>query len=396
MNSFNNLKYKKYCLLLLAFFFTAPSLASVCFIQISVKIYESSSVSDDFNNDGIIDEFVIAPGTLPYYPVLSVVRLSADGQALSNTYEIDESWADSASWSSGVPLSTSGIPTSIISFDANNDGFKDIVAALGSRIVIRLNDKSGGFKDAPQFLNLSDLYGIDESLVSELQAHNGAELTILDLNQDGFEDLGVVFAEGLSIFMNDASGSFYHQKNQNIAGFLGEDLTVYVSDLDADLLSEIVISNTAGTKVVYFSEGMSIDIISLSNLSDWLSTVDFDNDGDLDFLEREFFDFCSVPSIEPKPSTYWINNGNGVFDRIVIPASGYVINPIIEFPTITIVDPIIEEPVVEIQSIETNNRESGGGGISFQYLLIPFILLYARSFARVPVAKFPQKKKLKC
>ena len=376
MNSFNKHNYKKYCLLLLALFFTAPSLASVCFTLINVKVYESSSVFDDFNNDGINDEYVLASSDFPYYPVISVVRLSANGQAFSNTYEIDESWADSASWSSGVPLSTSGIPTSIISFDANNDGFKDIAAALGSRIVIRLNDQNGGFDGVPQFLNLSDLYGIDESLISEQQAHYAAELTALDLNQDGFEDLGVVFAEGLSIFLNDASGNFYHLKNQNITGFLLEGLKVYASDLDSDSLPEIVISNIAGTQVVYFSEDLSIEIISLSNQSDWLSAVDFDNDGDLDFLEKAFFDFCSTPSFEPESSTYWINSGNGVFNSKVIPAGEIVINPIIIEPLIT------EEPVIIVQSTETNTRETGGGGISYQYLLILFISLYTRSFVR--------------
>lgn len=370
MDSFNILKFKEYCLLLSALFFISPSLGSVCFRLDNVVVYESSSVFADFNNDGIIDEYVLASNNVSHYPVMSVVRLSADGQALDNTYKIDESWADNASWNNGVPLSTSGIPTSIISFDANNDGFKDIVAALGSRIVIRLNDKNGSFQDESQFLNISDLYGIDESLVPELQAHYGVELTVLDLNQDGFEDLNIVFAEGLSIFLNDASGHFYHLKNQAITGLSENDLNVYVSDLDADLLPEIVINTIAGTKVIYFSEDISVEVISLPNQSDWLSAVDFDNDGDLDLLEEKFYVFCSTPPFEPEPSTYWINNGDGVFNSKVIPASG------------TVFDTIIVEPILEIQSPETDTKESESGGVSIHYLLFMFTLLYLRNFSR--------------
>ena len=369
MNSFNKLKCKEYCLLLLTLLFTTPSLGSVCIIQITVNTYEPSTVLADFNNDGIIDEYVLASNNVSHYPVMSVVRLSADGQALDNTYKIDESWADSASWSSGIPLSTSGIPTSIISFDANNDGFKDIVAALGSRIVIRLNDKNGSFQDESQFLNLSDLYGIDESLVSELQAHSGVEFTLLDLNQDGFEDLNIVFAEGVSIFLNDASGRFYHLKNQAITGLSENDLNVYVSDLDADLLPEIVINTIAGTKVIYFSEDISVEVISLPNQSDWLSAVDFDNDGDLDFLEEKIYGFCSTPPFGPEPKTYWINNGNGVFNSKIVPVSE------------TVFDPVIEEPIVEIQSTETDTKESRSGGMNIHYLLFLFTLLFLRRFA---------------
>ena len=255
-----------------------------------------------------------------------------------------------------------GVPTNIIGFDANNDGFKDIAAAFGSRIVIRINNKNGDFSETEQFISLSDLYGIEESLLSDTLIPYGAMLAVLDINLDGYQDLVVVHAEGVSIFLNDTTGKLNHLKNIKIAGFPRDDIrVVYVSDLDGDSLPEIIIS-AVGSHVIYFAEDMSVDMVSLTNQFDVLEPSDVDLDGDIDLteLDVQIFDPCNDFQA-PVFKTYWINNGNGVFEKTT------------SLPTEN-----INTTDVSVVS-DVGNQESGAGTISFQYLLTLFTLLLARN-----------------
>jgi len=343
---------KIFWLLLLTLFSSESAFSSVCFRATVPTIYESSLLFADFNNDGVIDKYEISGEH-------SIVSLSQDGQNFSNTKRIHENWAVNDK----MFLTDDGIPTDIISMDINNDSYIDIAIAFGSRIVIRKNNSTGEFSAAQQFISLSDLYGREESQISETLAQHDTKLAALDVNHDGYDDLIIVYAEGVSIFLNDTMGNVYHQNNRNFDEFSRKYIdSIYVSDLDMDTFPEVVISAN-GSYVIFFQGDMDLGIVSIANQSDEIAPVDYDNDGDLDFVEENSYAFCQVRQ-EPEYYRYWINNGNGAFSEKVVSSAGNIgIEPIIEMPSLE------EKP-------ETLNRESGGGSISYLFFLILMIKFF--------------------
>ena len=330
-------------------------MSSVCFSFSNPRIYGYSFVIADFNNDGNNDKYEINDQH-------SMVSLSQDGQELTVTYQIHESRA----LNNEIMPTVDGIPTNVISTDVDNDGFTDIIATFGSRVVIRKNNNSGDFTEVQQFISLSDLYDIEETLISESLAQHAAKLAALDINSDGYDDLLIVHANGLSIFLNDTVGFFNHLKNQSLTDFAGKSVeSVYVSDLDVDSMPEVIIS-TRGSYVIYFTAEVNLDVVSIANQSDSLDIVDYDNDGDLDLSERELYEFCQTPR-EPEFRVYWINNGNGLFsEELVYPGDVVHIDPI-----------VVESPSVETE-LNTANPASGGGGLSYLLIIAILRLLFSR------------------
>jgi hypothetical protein len=185
-----------------------PCAASVCFTVPTYKIYDYSDYMADFNKDGIDDLYTI-------FDEHSTISLSRDGDALIDEYEIHETWAINED----MIKSAGGIATEIQGIDADLDGFMDVVAAFGSRIVVRINDGGGGFTDSNQFLELTDLYGTDELPISESKAEYNSKLVSMDLNKDSYDDLLVVHKEGVSIFINDETGLFSYLKIMKLRGW---------------------------------------------------------------------------------------------------------------------------------------------------------------------------------
>lgn len=141
MNSSNMLA----CVIAISTLYSLPVAGSVCITTSGPKVYAYSSLVADLNNDGIDDKYVI-------FDEHSTINLSLDGIAHNNTYEIFESWA----LDDGRIKGNYGIPTEIIGVDVDNDGYVDVVAAFGSKVVVRINDGNGVFGGSQQFLALSD------------------------------------------------------------------------------------------------------------------------------------------------------------------------------------------------------------------------------------------------
>jgi hypothetical protein len=287
--------------ILMLLFSPLTGMASVCLTAFNPVFYDSSQLTADFNNDGINDRYLIVDDH-------SSISLSQNGIALSSTIGIIESWA----LDEGLFRSNSGIPTEIIGADVDNDGWTDIVAAFGSRIVIRKNTNNGSFSGAEQFLNLGTLYGINEAVISSAQTYYNAKPLLQDLNQDGYPDLLIVNSSGLSIFLNDTSGQFSHLKNVAIA----------------DIAQKV---------------------------------VDWDNDGDLDFVEVDKLPFCQIPTT-PEFRHYWINQGNGEFKQeLVSTAPTLIFNPA----------PIEVTPGPSTLTVSETETAAGSGSISL--LLLAFL-----------------------
>jgi hypothetical protein len=220
------------CVIAISTLYSLPVAGSVCITTSGPKVYAYSSLVADLNNDGIDDKYVI-------FDEHSTINLSLDGIAHNNTYEIFESWA----LDDGRIKGNYGIPTEIIGVDVDNDGYVDVVAAFGSKVVVRINDGNGVFGGSQQFLALSDLYGDDESPIPAAKTEYNSHIVAHDINKDGYSDLAVVHADGISVYINDSSGHYNHVVNYDISDLIGRTIdSVYMADLDQDTYPEMVIS----------------------------------------------------------------------------------------------------------------------------------------------------------
>jgi len=365
--------------------------SSICITSNVPVIYGYSLLYEDFNNDGITDKYEIDDE-------YSYVSLSQNGVEFSDTYQLHETWA----LNNGTLESNSGIPTYLISFDADNDGNMDVAAAFGSRIVIRKNINGGDFSQQQQFISLSNLYGIEETQISESLAQYGAKLLTLDINNDGYNDFILTTTEGISVFLNDTSGLFYHQTNQVLPNFSTKDIDgLYAADLDADANSEVVISSR-GSYVLYIDSVLGLSVVSIPNQSNKIEPVDFDGDGDLDFLEASTSDLCQVASV-PDFSRYWLNDGDGVFSEKVVSTNGTnYIDPftgVLPAPepqpnepvTVAIPgpEPQQDEPIAapisetELQQDQPKTTTGGGGSLDFLFIALMLALWSLTGLRRV-------------
>ena len=339
--------------------FSSSTFSSVCFTAPNPKIFEYSSYKGDFNGDGIEDKYEI-------FDESSSISLSQNGIEFNVISVIDESWAIDPSWIK----SDYGIDTQVISFDVDNDNLSDIVAAFGSRIVIRKNNPTTDFTISEQYIDLSDLYGSNVSALAESKIVYGSKLIGFDINSDGYKDLVVIHAEGVSVFLNDTKGTFTHLETKTLSGFSEKNIdSVFVSEMVFNFGKGIVISSY-GSYIVSFDESLRINVILIPNTSDKLDPIDVDNDGDTDFVEDQSYDSCQVVS-NPDQTRYWINNGDGVYSlNIENPDDGIIV-----------IDPIIIEipesnEDSEENTTETNNTESDNSFIGSVDLLT-LLLLFA-------------------
>ena len=361
---------------MLLIFFSSSVFSSVCFTTQNPKIFEYSSYVGDLNDDGISDKYEI-------YDESSSISISQNGVEFQNISIIDESWAIDASWMK----SNYGIESQVISFDVNNDNLADIVAAFGSRIVIRKNNSTNDFSVSEQYISLNALYGSDVLALDDSKIQYGAKLIGFDINSDGYKDLVIIHSDGVTSLLNDTTGNFSLLETLILSGFSEKDIDgVFVSELASNLPNGIVIS-TRGSYIISFDDSLHMNVISIPNTSDKIDPIDFENDGDIDFVENQSYDFCQVPSA-PDQYRYWVNNGDGTFSLTIQNLNDGVI----------VIDPIIielpeSEEESEKDTVDTSNTESGKafiGGIDLVTLLILFMLAVITGLTRCINADCPQ------
>lgn len=342
--------HKKSILTLILFLlFPGTGISSVCVYSYNPSIYSYSKVVADFNNDGIDDEYEI-------FDEHSNISLSKDGIKFDEINNIHEAWAIS----NEMTKSTYGIPTEVISGDINNDGYDDVIAAFGSRIIIRLNMNGTGFTNNGQQLKITDLYELSPHLITELMLNYNSKLALIDINSDGYKDLLIVHYSGVSVFINRTDGKFSSYKRHLIDGINVIKINeIVVSNIDTDLSPEAIISSR-GSYIVNFDINHNIEISIIPNQSDTLEQLDFDNDGDIDFHEVNL-STCSPP-IDNEKEHYWINNGNAVFTEKIVSTNGDI-------------DPF----VIDVETSSDKNTNSGGGALDYLFAILLLLTLLNKS-----------------
>ena len=215
-------------------------------------------------------------------------------------------------------------------FDANRDGFKDLIVVSGGNEFKRgkplkprlyINNKGFFVKDSIQFKNVEI---------------NASKVVTVDIENDG--DLDVVMTSNLIpwqfgkkpqqyIFENDGKGNFnnvsatFGKEFQNI----GNIQDVFWTDLNGDKLNDVIAVGYWMPISVFINDGKKLNLQTNNNLeatNGWWNSVqveDFDKDGDLDIVAGNWGLNTRLKASVSQPITLYSNDfdDNKTIDPVV-------------------------------------------------------------------------------
>lgn len=176
---------------------------------------------------------------------------------------------------------------SIVTADLNNNGWTDIIVATSGfweeTVKVFMNNKGEYFQEKSEQLNLN------------IPGEN-TFITLFDINNDGFQDIYLSFAEDARmkgmpnnmLFLNSGNGKFTRLNNHNLS--LGLNTNYAVSaDFNMNGYCDIYISNQNGLNRFFVNRGNNtfIDKTEAYKFNDKSGVpvvIDYDNDGDYDLL----------------------------------------------------------------------------------------------------------------
>lgn len=180
----------------------------------------------------------------------------------------------------------------IVVADVDGDGDLDIVVGATTHLsnAVHINDGHGNFTRPPSTLPAV------------------ADMVAADFNSDGYIDLALAGGAGTRIYKNTGTGAFYLA-----GGGYTNMLTLAVADVDGDGDIDVVgtDNNTPANLIQLMNDGTgaftenSGHILKNSNVAD-IALADFDNDGDVDFL-----DVATGGAFNG--NELWLNMGGGSF-----------------------------------------------------------------------------------
>ena len=200
--------------------------------------------------------------------------------------------------------------SSVATGDFDDDGDLDLLvtgrsgSAVDSKISkIYINDGSGGFSEDTN----NNLIGVDEGSTATEDFDGDGDL---DLLVTGFDNDGNIISK---IYTNDGLGSFSQDTNNNLTGVSFS--SVATGDFDGDNDIDLFLTgNGSRTGKFYtndgsgsFSEDINANPDGFGNIDGSVTTGDYDKDGDLDLLITGLDD--------SRIAKIYANDGAGVFSE---------------------------------------------------------------------------------
>lgn len=238
-------------------------------------------------------------------------------------------------------IETAGI-TKILSYDLNNDGFKDIITSTtgtNGRLGYYLNQTNATFSSFNQIeafdfcrgvaignfnsdgvvdfvaigkvTNESIIYMSNNGSYSSFALDNNSmilnDVVVADFDQNNLDDIVIIGQHSIDFYRNNGTGSFTKETilSTSTSPLVLECLDLAIKDIDNDGDIDILSGETAGL-VVYRNNGSGIFTPNYYSIVPevifFVHPIDIDNDGDFDIIGKN-------GAGEVK---WFINNGNGV------------------------------------------------------------------------------------
>ncbi|MFD2586439.1 VCBS repeat-containing protein [Croceitalea marina] len=279
-----------------------------------VNSNEGPSISvADVNNDGLDDFFISGAKAQP-----SALYLQTSDKTFQLTQEelfsIDAMSED----------------ISHVFFDANNNGFKDLLVVSGGnefktsdniRPRIYFNNNGIFYKDSVQFEGI------------EL---NAAKVSVSDFDNDGDSDITIAsdqvprqFGKNPKqyLFENDGKGYFTTITKTKAPDFenIGNVKDVYWIDVDGNGFQDLISAGHWMPISIFLNDGKTLQKKEFGGLKDtngWWNTIkaeDFDNDGDIDLIAGNWGKNSKFAASKKEPITLYNNDfdSNGSIEPLV-------------------------------------------------------------------------------
>ncbi len=221
--------------------------------------------------------------------------------------------------------------TASLFFDANNDGFLDLVVASGG------NEFKNGPAIIPRFY--SNQNGIFEHRSDQFTSIEGniSKVDTVDYDLDGDLDLLLV-SDGISssfgatpkhyFLENDGNGEFREKTSQVIPEIqsFGSIKDFVFEDLNGDNIKDLIVVGHWAPISIFINTGSKfVQDVTSKNLKNtnglWnsIKVSDFDNDGDLDFICGNWGSNTKLKASTEYPVTLYRNDfdENGTIDPII-------------------------------------------------------------------------------
>ena len=228
-------------------------------------------------------------------------------------------------------LSASREVTCSIFFDANNDGWEDVLVGYGG------NEFTKGKNIQPQlYLNIKGVLKINENAFDASIQNNISSMATADLDNDG--DLDLILASDQVpghfgktpksfVLFNDGTGNF-NDVTATFAPdfeFLGNLKDVKAIDINSDGKQDLVALGHWSPISVFINDGEKLQLQRNNELGqtngwwDTLEIADFDNDGDLDMICGNWGMNSKFNATTEKPITLYRNDfdTNGSIEPLI-------------------------------------------------------------------------------
>ncbi len=229
------------------------------------------------------NDMVIAVGDFDNDGMVDVAKNGTNLVKVHRNLLTGPSTISTSSFNSGTDFAISGSPKSIIVEDINADGKLDIITGSSTGISILLNNSSGS-----GVISFSSATTIPSSYANNVR--------VADFNGDGKLDIVSLRSNSVAIYKNTSTSSFSLDTVQlvNCTSVTSNGVGMGIADFNKDEKPDIVVCNGSLTEILINSSTSSTisfsTSFSISGGGSSLIVGDFDNDNDNDiYTNNRFF-----------------------------------------------------------------------------------------------------------